>query len=176
VPLSALKRATIETLGITPRRDGKVEIVLRVLADHERLTDCAAKFIKAGVESFKLTDVFKAIAPAWDQDDFGLSAEPPRIGPDVLPFDRQSSVRVPGPIDVSDACGCHAEGTGANDNGVTQPRHAACLGELSIHDLATLLGLLETLRQEVAAIRFDMEQNREQHYLPVLQRLLEKAS
>lgn len=61
MPLNVLKKATIETMGVTPRRDGKVEIILRVLADHEGLTDCAAKFIKAGCESFKLFDVFKSV-------------------------------------------------------------------------------------------------------------------
>lgn len=71
--LNVLKKATIETMGVTPRRDGKVEIILRVLADHEGLTDCAAKFIRAGCESFKLFDVFKVVAPT---DDATAPAEP----------------------------------------------------------------------------------------------------
>ena len=148
MPVNSLRKATIETLGITPRRDGKVEIVLRVLADHSALTDCAARFIKAGCESFRITDVFKALAPS-EEDHFGLSAEPPGIRPHTLSFDSQRRVRVTGPVDVGDLGNVNGERPTSNDNGVAQLRSAPHLAELSIHDLATLLGLLETIRQEV---------------------------
>jgi hypothetical protein len=148
MPLSSLKKATVETMSITPRRDGKVEIVLRVLADHEGLTECAARFIRAGIQSFQLLDVFKHLAP-WDQDDFGLSAEPSGVSPDVLPLDRQGRVRVPGPVNVDHVRDVNGERPTANDNREAQLRRSPRLGELSIHDLASLMGLLETIRHEV---------------------------
>ena len=152
MPVNSLRKATIETMSITPRRDGKVEIVLRVLAEHVGLTECASKFLRAGVESFRLLDIFKAIAPS-DEDDFGLSPEPSGVGPDVLPFNSDRRVRMTGPVDVDHLSSIDAEGTTANDNREAELRSAASLTELSIHDLATLLGLLETIRQEVVKNR-----------------------
>jgi hypothetical protein len=172
--LSALKKATIETLGITPRRDGKVEIVLRVLADHHALTECAAQFIRAGVESFKLFDIFKAIAPS-DQEDFGLGAKPSSIGPDILSLDRQGRVRMAGPVNIDHLREVNGERPPANDNREAELRRAPDLGELSIHDLATLMGLLETMRQEIASLRAEVADGRSQ-WQPKLEQLLQRAS
>jgi hypothetical protein len=176
MPTSVLRKATVETLSITPRRDGKVEIVLRVLADHERLTECAAKFIRAGCESFRLLDVFKHIAPFENEADFSLGAEPPRISPDVLPFDGERRVRMTGPVDVNHIRSVDTKGTTANDNAMTQRCLAAHFTELSIQDLASLLGTVEALRKEVAEFRAEAARARDEHYVPTLQRLLEKVS
>jgi hypothetical protein len=124
VPITALKKATIETLGITPRRDGKVEIVLRVLADHERLTECAAKFIRAGCESFRLLDVFKAIAPT-DEHDIFLRSKAPDVRPDVPALDSERSVSVSGAVDVHDVGDMSAERPPSNDNALAELRRAA---------------------------------------------------
>jgi hypothetical protein len=119
--LSSLKRATVETLSITPRKDGKVEIVLRVLADHERLVDCSAQFIRAGCESFRLWDIFKTIAPNIE-DDVLRSQEASNISPAVPTVYGESGVDADAPVHGLNFSHLRTEVRPANDDAMNETR------------------------------------------------------
>lgn len=60
---NTIPRATIETVAIDPREDGKVEVTFKITADQKRLIECAVYFIKYGMAGVELLEVFNAIAP-----------------------------------------------------------------------------------------------------------------
>jgi hypothetical protein len=157
--VSAVRRATIETVAIDPRQDGKVEVTFRVTADQKGLTDCAAAFIKAGVSGLEVLDVFSVIFPP----EITLGLEPANVSPNIVALDSVRSVR-----GASAVAGCdfsemnapltasHKDAlTAANDPSNLTPLHDVALRLLNLEGMVTTI--YHMLRDHDHASRNDMQ-------------------
>jgi hypothetical protein len=138
MPVSALKRATIETVAIDPKADGKVEVTFRIIADQKGLTDCAAAFIQAGVSGLELLDVFSVLLPA----NLELGLEPPGVSPNVVPLDRVRGVSGAPAVSGYDFSEMNAPLTAAHEDGVTG---AGLTALYAFHDVSSRLSHCEGL-------------------------------